>query len=815
MESSPAELKSPSAGAEESAELCAQLADYERWFATLDDHVRVLERERKRFSAIVNQTDAGFLLFDADARVVWTNAYFNQQFSSSSSVQRDPVGSHCHQLLCHKGAPCPDCPVKAMQETGTVAHHELNMLGAGRFRHVYATAAPVHSDEGKVENAIVMLQDLSDLAILRRSAEAVHKTEQRYRSVFEQAGAGMLTLRPDGSIVQANPTFCRMLGYTESDLIRKNVIDVSRADETAAVEGWLSEVRAKKRRVVETEHRFVRRDGTAVWCYMTAVWQFDRKDKPTHAVAMIQDISERKLAEGALERSRQRYEALVHSIDGIVWEADSRAFRFGFVSKQAARILGYPVERWLSTPRFWRNHIHPQDLEGVMQALVRAVDEQRGHEIEYRMIASDGRHVWLRDTFSPVVEHGEVSKLRGLMVDVTERRLAEEALKQSEEQLRQSQKMEAIGRLAGGIAHDFNNLLTAITGYGDFLLKKLGEKDPLRREATEISKAAARAADLTSQLLAFSRQQVLQPKALDLKEVVGDMEMMLQRVIGEHIDLVMRLDSRRGSVMADPGQMHQVLLNLTVNARDAMPEGGELIVATADVDLDEGYAAMHPGVKPGRHVLLAVRDSGCGMDESTMSRLFEPFFTTKEQGKGTGLGLSTVYGIVKQSGGHIAVESTPGNGTTFNILLPLVDQDPTESVCSHELPELSPGTETVLLVEDDDSVRDLAREILEMNGYTVLEASNGVDALKLLDSRPGEFDLLVTDLVMPLLGGRELAEKVIHRLPQLPVLYLSGYTDSAVLHQGELAAGTFFLQKPFTPAALAGKVRDALDAPER
>ena len=815
MGDAPVKLKRPPVRDNEPAELRTKLADYERWFETLDDHVRVLERERKRFSAIVNKTDAGFLLFDNDSRVVWTNSYFKQQFSGTGALERDPLGSHCHQLLCHKGAPCPDCPVKAMRETGEVAHHELNMLGAGRFRHVYVTASPVSNDEGKVEHAIVMLQDLSDLAILRRSAEAVHKTEQRYRSVFEQAGAGMLTLRPDGSIVQANPTFCRMLGYTESDLIRKNIIDVSRADETAAVEAWLSEVRAKKRRVVEGEQRFVRRDGTAVWCYMTAVWQFDRKDQPTHAVAMIQDISERKLAEGALQRSRQRYEALVHSIDGIVWEADPRAFRFGFVSKQATRLLGYPVERWLSTPRFWRNHIHPQDLERVVQSLVKAVDEQQGHETEYRMIAADGRHVWLRDTFSPVVEHGEVTKLRGLMVDVTERRLAEEALQQSEEQLRQSQKMEAIGRLAGGIAHDFNNLLTAITGYGDFLLKKLGTNDPLRREATEISKAAKRAADLTSQLLAFSRQQVLQPKALDLKEVVGDMEMMLRRVIGEHIELVMRLDSRKGSVMADPGQMHQVLLNLAVNARDAMPEGGELIVATADVDLDEGYAAMHPGVKPGRHVMLAVRDSGAGMDEATMSRLFEPFFTTKEQGKGTGLGLSTVYGIVKQSGGHIAVESSPGKGATFNILLPQVDQDPAESVSTQEVSDLSPGTETVLLVEDDDSVRDLAREILEMNGYTVLEASNGVEALELVECRPGEFDLLVTDLVMPLLGGRELAEKVLSRLPHTPVLYFSGYTDSAVLHQGELAAGTFFLQKPFTPAALAGKVREALDSQEQ
>jgi PAS domain S-box-containing protein len=811
MADSPVSRTRPPAREDEAAALHKQLADYERWFETLDDHVRTLERERRRYSALVNLTDVGFLSFDEGNRVAWTNRHFKQQFRGAAALDVDPASLHCHQVLCHKPAPCPDCPVRAARETGAVAHHELNMLGGGRFRHVYATSTPVRNEAGKLESVIVMLQDLSDLAILRRSAEAVHKTEQRYRSVFEQAGAGMLTLRTDGAIVQANPTFCRMLGYSESELIRKNLIDVSPADETAAVEGWLGEVRARQRKLVETEHRFVRRDGTVVWCSMTAVWQFDRDDNPTHAVAMIQNISERKRAEGALERSRKRYEALVHSIDGIVWEADPRAFRFGFVSKQASRILGYPAERWLSTPRFWRNHIHPQDLDRVVQALVSAVDEQRGRETEYRMIAADGRHIWLRDNFSPVVEHGEVTKLRGLMVDVTERRLAEEALRESEGQLRQAQKMEAIGRLAGGIAHDFNNLLTAITGYSDFLLKKLRPKDPLRREADEIAKAAARAADLTSQLLAFSRQQVLQPKVLNLREVIGDMEMMLQRVIGEHIELSVQLDSRQDAIMADPGQMQQVLLNLTVNARDAMPEGGRLSVVTSIVELDETYAAVNPGVRPGRHVLLSVRDTGCGMDEGTMSRLFEPFFTTKPQGQGTGLGLSTVYGIVRQSGGHIAVESQPGEGATFNILLPSVESSTSERDDAQELPDLSPGTETVLLVEDDEPVRDLAREILELNGYSVLEAANGVEAMEIVEGREGDFDLLVTDLVMPLLGGRELAQKVASRLPDLPVLFLSGYTDGAVMHEGFLPEGRHFLQKPFTPAALADKVRKALD----
>jgi signal transduction histidine kinase len=377
------------------------------------------------------------------------------------------------------------------------------------------------------------------------------------------------------------------------------------------------------------------------------------------------------------------------------------------------------------------------------------------------------------------------------------------------EQLRQSQKLEGIGQLAGGIAHDFNNLLTAINGYSDLMLRRLGAGDPLRRNAEEIRKAGERAASLTRQLLAFSRKQVLQPLVLDLNGVVADMDKLLRRLIGEDIDLVTSLEPKLGRVKADPGQIEQVVMNLSVNARDAMPRGGHLTIETKNVYLDKTYAHNHMSVQPGRYVMLAVSDTGVGMGAQIREHIFEPFFTTKEAGKGTGLGLSMVYGIVKQSGGNIWVYSEPGHGTTFKIYLPQIEEEAsTESsvIASEE----AAGTETILLVEDEAMLRELIREILELEGYTVLAASNGHEALFICEQQQGTIDLLITDVVMPEMSGRELAERLDHKCSDVKVLFMSGYTDDAIVRHGVLQASAFFLQKPFTPDALAIKVREVL-----
>ncbi|MCL6646413.1 MAG: response regulator, partial [Dehalococcoidia bacterium] len=420
----------------------------------------------------------------------------------------------------------------------------------------------------------------------------------------------------------------------------------------------------------------------------------------------------------------------------------------------------------------------------------------------------DGRRVALEVSSRLIYEGGAPAGIEGIARDVTERR-------QLEAQLRQSQKMEAIGRLAGGVAHDFNNLLTAINGWGEILLQELPPDDYRRQFVEEITRAGERATELTRQLLAFGRRQVLAPKVLDLNATVASMHKMLTRLIGENIQLVTELDPNLGRVKADPGQIEQVIMNLCVNARDAMPAGGTLTISTSNVVVsDHTPLPGRPGdLKPGAYVMLAISDTGIGMDAETQARIFEPFFTTKEQGKGTGLGLATVYGIITQSGGHITVQSRPGHGTTFRIYLPQVAAAAEHREVHPQADGLPRGTETILLVEDEDGVRALARSALERHGYTIIEACDGEDALARYVRHNSRIALLLTDVIMPRMSGPDLAQRIQAMQPDIRVLYISGYTDSGLVHESVAAESVAFLQKPFTPDALACKVREVLDHP--
>ena len=510
---------------------------------------------------------------------------------------------------------------------------------------------------------------------------------------------------------------------------------------------------------------------------------------------------ERKRAEQDLLAREERFRALVeHSADAIALL--DRTGTLIYASHSTERVLGYQAEEVLG--RHALDLIHPDDVPAVAGRLLELQDRPGAAVVmEARYRHKDGS--WRYGECS-VANRLSDAAVRALVLnyrEITERR-------RLEEQLRQAQKMEAVGRLAGGVAHDFNNVLTAIFGYADLLTEELPEGHQARGDLDEIRKAAQRASTLTRQLLAFSRQQVLQPMVLSLNDLVADVQNMLVRLVGEDVEVRLSLSPDAGNVRADAGQLQQVLLNLVVNARDAMPTGGKLLLETANADLTEQYAELHQPVIPGRYVMLAVSDTGSGMDAETKARIFEPFFTTKEQGRGTGLGLSTVYGIVKQSGGYVWVYSEPGRGTTFKLYFPRVDAPAEIPAPPRETATLT-GTETILVAEDDDMLRPLAKGLLQKLGYTVLEAENAERALDLARARTGPIHLLVADVVMPGASGRELARRLAHTRPDTRVLYVSGYTDDAIVHHGMLEPGLNFLQKPFTPGALARKVREILD----
>lgn len=476
-----------------------------------------------------------------------------------------------------------------------------------------------------------------------------------------------------------------------------------------------------------------------------------------------------------------------------------------YSSPSYERLLGYTAEELKGTGTL--DHVHPDDRQLVEEAALEAQEHGADRSIQYRMRHKDGSWRIVESTSNVVRNaHGEVEKLVVVNRDVT-------ASKQLEEQFRQAQKMEAVGRLSGGIAHDFNNLLGVIIGYAEFLQERLDAEHFLRGSVDEILKAGKRAASLTRQLLAFSRMQVLDPKVMDLNVAISDAEKLLRRVIGEDIELRTSLASDLGRVRADQGQLEQVIMNLAVNARDAMPQGGKLIISTENVFMDREFVRRYPyPVQTGPYVLLTVRDTGTGMDDETTAHAFEPFFTTKEKGKGTGLGLATVYGVVKQSGGYIDIESSLGVGTTFKIYLPIVEADiDVPQVTLEESRTSATGAETVLLAEDEQSLRRLTRTTLEMNGYKVLETKDGINALEVSRSYDGAIDLLLTDIVMPGLGGRALAEELIRARPEIKVVYMSGYTGQTFNSQPVFEPGSDFLTKPFTRDALSRKIREVLD----
>jgi PAS domain S-box-containing protein len=700
-----------------------------------------------------------------------------------------------------------------------------------------------------------------------KQARAIFNLKGYAEKIVASVPSGLLVLAADLRVLSANRSFLESFFLRRDDALGRGLEDLVRAEGLARRAREVMQTGTAQNDLPFDFYLPHRRETRPVRVTITSIRIEEQED--ARLLFSVEDLSEEERLQAARKESEKRFQDLVQGLDAIVWEADATSLRFSFVSQRAQTVLGYPTERWLAEPEFFSTRIHPEDRARVLTTCRAALSRGEDHELEYRALRATGDVVWLRDIVHVVPGTlGRPGQLRGLTVDLTELKRADEALRQSEDQLRQAQKMDAVGKLAGGIAHDFNNLLMVIRGDSDLILRRLPPTHPLRKNAEGIRAAADQAATLTRQLLAFSRKQVLAPKILDLNDIVAGMQTMLQRLIGETINLVTVPEPALGRIKADPGQIEQVIMNLAVNARDAMPDGGRLIIRTANVQ--PGEARALPGATVP-HVLLEVSDSGAGMDRATQVHLFEPFFTTKEPGKGTGLGLSTVYGIVEQSDGSVTVDSEVGRGTTFRIYLPQVETPattapaarpasastpippqrpmpssapvplrpppvapaspvPPVSVPAAVRPEPAPvsaasppdlstmsetppvRSETILLVEDALRVRAVVREILEMSGYRVLEARHGAEAIEISERHRGPIHLMVTDVVMPQMSGRELAQRLLPLRPDMRVLYMSGYTDDAIVRHGVLGAGMAFLSKPFTPDALALKVREVLEA---
>jgi PAS domain S-box-containing protein len=644
-----------------------------------------------------------------------------------------------------------------------------------------------------------------------QTERALIESESRKAAILETSLDAIVSIDQRGLIREFNPAAEAMFGYRRADVLDKEIAELIvppslreqyRRELARFLASGDSDILGKR-----IELTGLRANG-AEFPIELGVTHFRVHDEPMFTCT-IRDIQDRKHSENALREREEQVRLLLDSTAEAIYGLDMEG-RCTICNPACARMLGYASPSDLLGKRM-HELIHYKGPDGKpcpieKCSIYQAFQRRQGTH-------ADDEVFWRADGTSFPVEYWSYPVMRGDIVlgavvtflDITER-------KKLEDQFRQAQKMEAVGRLAGGVAHDFNNLLTVIIGYGEVALATLRPGDPLRDLISPIKAAGERAASLTRQLLAFSRKQVLAPVVLDVNALLADMAKMLPRLIGEDIDLMISQAPKLSPVLADAGQLEQVIMNLVVNARDAMPQGGKLTIETANVKLDESYRRDHPNSPIGEFVLVAVNDTGCGMDEATQSRIFEPFFTTKGPEKGTGLGLATVWGIVIQSGGYIEVYSEVGLGTTFKVYLPRTGEQAGASKSHPAIAQPVQGTETILLVEDEAEVRALARLVLQSHGYRVLEAQSGAEALLIAQRHHGPIDLLVSDVVMPNMSGRRLAERMEIVRPELKVLYLSGYTDDAIVHHGITDDDAPFLQKPFSPLTLARKVRQLLDA---
>jgi PAS domain S-box-containing protein len=751
---------------------------------------------RKYSQDIVDNIPAAILVLSRDLRILSVNQWFRDNFHIDP---QEAVGQLLHEVMT------PEGPPRKISDVLPTAGHSSSVLinlsvGPQNIKwpaRVTIRDVPTADGEGCL---LMVAEDLTVGERLRANAES---SERRLRELVQSLDAIVWEAEPGTLRVSfVSQRAERILGYPleewtrDPEFLSHHIHPEDRTKLQAINAAGLG-----SGSLAEVEYRMLAADGSVVWFNSIPRVVVDESGKPQQVRGIMVDITAHKRSDEALQASEERYRLLFErnlagvyhtTLDGRILDCND-AF---------AHMFGYPSREEVIGLRAWDLYPDPEERRTEIQRL----QEQRNlMNYEVRLRRKDGSLIWVLENETLIEStEGWPEVIEGTLMEITER-------KELEEQLRQAQKMEAVGRLAGGVAHDFNNLLTIISGYSQLLMDDHPSDSTLATSAEEIRKAADRAANLTRQLLAFSRRQVMLPRVLDLNSVVLEMEKMLRRLIGEDIELTTKLAVNLDKVMADSGQVEQVIANLVVNGRDALPRGGRISIETMNVDLDGSYARRHTSLKPGPHVMLAVTDNGTGMSEDVQRHIFEPFFTTKEQGKGTGLGLATVYGIVKQSGGFIWVYSEVGSGTCFKIYFPTVRDAQAEALPKmQEEPSLL-GTETILVVEDEDGVRSFVTGILRSRGYDVLEANHASEALAVAQSHQGPLHMLLTDVVMPHMSGRELAEYLMQTHSGLKVLYISGYTDDTIVHHGVLTPSSAFLQKPFSGEALARKVRQVLD----
>jgi two-component system, cell cycle sensor histidine kinase and response regulator CckA len=756
-----------------------------------------LVRSPKNLLAFIEHSPGVAYLKDADGRMLYVNRMFEQTFQRPAAHFLGKTDAELWPPDVATRLHANDLKVLSTGERIETIEHVPTPDGC--LRSWLSFKFRVVGGAGEY-----YLGGMSIDVTAREQAEcAVRDSEARFREIFEHSPDAIFVEDFSGKVMDCNEAACRLHGMSRSELIGRSCFDLVPVQERDRVrEAYPAQLTLDIGATVGGFSLHADGHATPVELRVNRITY----DGQPALLLHVRDVTDRQRADEQLRESEAKYRQLVEQLPAITYMAEFGDGRWMFVSPQIESLLGFTATEWAGEKCPWLGQIHRDDRARVLAAEARCQATGEPFALEYRLHARDGRVVWFSD-HSVVVRDGagRPRYLHGVMFDISAR-------KALEEQLAQAHKMDAIGRLAGGVAHDFNNILTTILGYSELILRRADADTRVRDNAQEIRKAADRAASLTRQLLAFSRKQTLQPQVLDLNTIVTEMDKMLRRLISETIHLDLRIDPGLWRATADPGQIQQVIMNLAVNARDAMPSGGALTIETANVTLDEHYVREHTDACAGEHVLLAISDTGVGISAEVKEHLFEPFFTTKEIGQGTGLGLATCYGIVKQSGGHINVYTELGRGTTFKVYLPRTVESATAPAAV--LPaQVSPrGKERVLLVEDEQPVREMSTLVLRDLGYDVVEARDGDEALRLTKAANRDaFDLLFTDMVMPRMGGKELAYWFRLTNPGTRVLFTSGYPEKAMAHNGELVAGIAFLHKPYTPDALAQKVRVILD----